>query len=97
MMRRYTGQGALVYAGALVVTGFILIIASGASASGTTFIPTQLAYAVSGGLVGLALVGVGLALVNAHATRLAAAEERHALASVIDQTESLVDVINTTA
>lgn len=90
-MRRYTGQGAVVFAGTLVVLGMGLIIASGRNAAGTAFIPTQLSYLVSGGLVGLVLVGVGLAIANAHMTRTAAAEERHALASVLDATAVLVD------
>ena len=89
-MKRTAGAGTWLFSAALVVTGVVAVLAAGASASGVTFLPTQLSYAVSGGLGGLALVAVGLALANTHAGRIADADEDRLLRQFVDHTAALV-------
>lgn len=50
----------------LVVAGLALFVFTWGRVAGLTSVPLQLPYIVSGGLTGLALVLVGLTLVNVH-------------------------------
>lgn len=92
-MVRINVHGAVLLSAALIVLGLILIAVGGASMRGTSFIPTQLSYAVSGGLAGLALVGVGLGLWQAHVHRVTEAQIRVRWSRIIDETADLLDVI----
>lgn len=83
-MARYSGQGATVLGVVTIILGFVVLGLSWAGAAGTLFIPTQVAYAVSGGLTGLALIGTGAAVLNAQVTRIVTAERTHDLDAVID-------------
>lgn len=66
-------------AGALVVAGFVGIGIAWVGVSATLVVPTQVAFAVSGGIGGFALVGAGVALLEVQRRRYTAAEERRDL------------------
>ena len=83
----------IVLAGGLVVAGSIAIAIAWAGASRTLSIPSQVAYAVSGGMGGLALAGAGLALLQVQRRRYAAAEERRERAVIAAELEDLAEAI----
>lgn len=66
----------------VVVTGFGLLVLGYRGAAALLFVPFQVPYLVSGAVVGLALVGAGLALLLVHLNRTEAAEERRAVAAL---------------
>lgn len=92
-MRSYTGQGATVWAVVLVVLGFVLIGLGWRGAAATLFVPTQLAYSVSGGLVGLALIGAGSAIAHSQLSRVVEADAHHEVGRLIQQTSELLEAI----
>jgi hypothetical protein len=53
----------------LVVAGFIALFLAWNGAAGKDYVEGQLPYMISGGLVGIALVGAGLTVVNVQARR----------------------------
>jgi hypothetical protein len=53
----------------LVVAGFIALFLAWNGAAGKDFVQGQLPYVISGGLVGIALVGCGLTVINVQARR----------------------------
>lgn len=83
-MRRYSGQAATAYGLVMVVAGFALMVLGWRGAAATMSIPTQVAFAVSGSLVGLALVGAGAIVLNAQASRIAAADRDHRMDELLD-------------
>jgi hypothetical protein len=83
-MGRYSRQGATVLGAVTILSGFAVIALSWAGAAATLFIPTQVAYAVSGGLTGIALIGTGAAVLNAQISRVVTAERSHELDALID-------------
>lgn len=89
-MRRYSGQSAVGYAIGFIVTGLVLIGFGWKGGAATTFIPTQIAFSVSGGLAGLALVGTGAGLLNLHASRLIGADRGHELDRIITESAGLL-------
>lgn len=89
-MGRYSGQGTTVYGVLLILIGFGVIALGWRGAAATLFIPTQVAYAVSGGLAGLGLIGTGAALLNIQADRIATAERSHRLDDVIQDTAAVL-------
>ena len=66
----------------VVIVGFGLVGAGYRGAAALLSVPFQVPYLVSGAVVGLALVGAGLALLIVHLNRTEAAEERRAVASL---------------
>jgi hypothetical protein len=73
-MRKWAG-GSPVSAGvALVVAGFVAIFLAWNGAAGKDYIEGQLPYLISGGLVGLGLIGAGLTVINVQARRADQAE-----------------------
>lgn len=73
-------------AAALVVAGFVMIVLGWKGGAATLFVPTQVAYGVSGGMVGLGLVGVGLAVFAVQSTRLATARRTQDLQQLVADT-----------
>ena len=67
---------------AAVLAGFGLVVLGYRGAAALLLVPFQVPYLVSGGVVGLALVGAGLALLRVHLDRAEAAEERRAVAAL---------------
>ena len=66
----------------VVLGGFTLLGLGYRGAAAVLFVPFQVPYLVSGAVVGLALVGGGLALLIVHLDRTEAAEERRAVAGL---------------
>ena len=69
----------------LVVGGFLAFILGWRGAAGTLSVPLQLPYLVSGGIGGIALVAMGLALVNLASARRETARELAKLQSLVDE------------
>ena len=67
---------------AMVVAGFALLGLGYRGAAALLFVPFQVPFLVSGAVVGLGLVGAGLALLVVHLNRTEAAEERRAVAAL---------------
>ena len=67
---------------AVVLTGFGLIGAGYRAAAALLSVPFQVPYLVSGGVVGIAMVGLGLALLSVHLDRTEAAVERREVAAL---------------
>jgi hypothetical protein len=68
-------------ASGLVVAGFAGVVIAWVGVSATLVIPTQVAFAVSGGIGGVALIGAGAALFEIQRRRYAAAEAKRDLAA----------------
>ena len=92
MIARYSRQGATVVGVTTIVLGFGSIALGWVGAAASLFIPTQVAYAVSGGLVGIALIGTGAAVLNVQIARIASAERTHRVDTLLD---GAVDVLTT--
>lgn len=67
---------------AVVLTGFGLIGVGYRGAAALLFVPFQVPFLVSGAVVGLGLVGAGLALLIVHLDRTESAEERRVVAGL---------------
>jgi len=78
---------------ALVVAGVVALTIGWVGVSATLVIPTQVSFAVSGGMGGFALVGAGLAVLAIQQRRRAAAEDRRALARFASELEDLADLL----
>jgi hypothetical protein len=63
-----------------VAAGFTLIWLGYRSSAALGVVAAQMPYLVSGGVIGLAVVGMSLALLSVHIDRAEAAEERRQLA-----------------
>lgn len=77
---------ATVIAAVMVVAGFVVIVLSWRGAAATLFIPTQVAFSLSGGATGLALIGAGLAIINVQYTRMVTARRSHSLRVLLEGT-----------
>jgi hypothetical protein len=71
----------LILAG-MVAVGFGLIAQGYRGAAALLFVPYQMPFAVSGAVVGVGLVGAGLALLTVHLERSEAAQERCEVAAL---------------
>jgi hypothetical protein len=81
---------ALVWLGlGIVAIGFVLIAVAWAQVAGETLVYLQLPYLVSGGITGLALVMLGVTLVNVSAKRRDAIERQRQ----IDQLVSILEEV----
>jgi hypothetical protein len=68
----------------LVVAGFIALFLAWNGAAAKDFVQGQLPYLISGGLVGLALVGCGLTVINVQARRADQAELLNRLEAMLE-------------
>jgi len=89
-VRRYTGQAATAWAMGLIVAGFVTIAMGWRGAAATLFVPTQVAFAVSGGIAGLTMIGAGCAILTTQLDRLLAADASHDLDGVLERTAAAV-------
>ena len=85
-MRSGSPYAASVIAGCLVLAGFVMIVLGWKGGAATLFVPTQVAYGVSGGMVGFGLLGTGLAVFAVQTNRIAAARRTRDLQRLITDT-----------
>lgn len=78
--------------GAIVLGGLALIGVGYRGAAALLLVPLQVPYLVSGGVVGLAAVGGGLALLVVHLDRTEAAQERREVARLQREVLRLLEV-----
>lgn len=88
-----TWRRSVVAAAALVVAGFAAITIAWVGVSATLVVPTQVAFAVSGGMGGFALVGAGIALLEVQRRRYAAAEERRDVAGFAAELGDIAELL----
>lgn len=79
----------------LVLAGFVMIGLGWRGGAATLFVPTQVAYGVSGGMVGLGLVGTGLAVLAVQATRLGTAKRSQDLQRLVADTVEIFAAVRT--
>jgi hypothetical protein len=77
----------------LVVAGFGVIAVAWVGVADTVIIPTQVAYALSGGFGGFALLGTGLALLEVQRRRHAAAQGNRDLVAFASELGELAELI----
>lgn len=73
-MRKWASSSPVSAGLLLVVAGFIALFLAWNGASGVDYVEGQLPYVISGGLVGIGLIGAGLTVVNVQARRADQAE-----------------------
>jgi hypothetical protein len=71
----------------LVVAGFIAMFLAWNGAAAKDFVQGQVPYVISGGLVGIALVGCGLTVINVQARRADQTELFHKLEELFEARE----------
>src|SRR5438132_1690878 len=74
----------------LVLVGIGAIVYAWYGAARTIYVPLQLPEFISGGIGGLALIGVGLTLFDVQVGRRDAAREKHLTDDLLDETADLV-------
>ena len=72
----------------LVVLGFIAMFLAWNGAADKDFVQGQIPYLISGGLVGLALVGSGLTVINVQARRADQTELLNRLESILENRDA---------
>lgn len=83
----------IVLAVALIVGGFVAILITWVGVAATRVIPTQVAFAVSGGIGGVALLGTGIALLEIQRRRHATAVARRDFATFAAELRDLAELI----
>lgn len=73
----------------LVVVGFVTLGLTWKAVAARLEVPLQLPYLLSGGFAGLAVIAVGLAVVNVQATRRINARRRDQLDRLLDEAATL--------
>lgn len=97
-MRTRSPHTATAIAAGLVLLGAVLLFLGWKGAAATLFVPTQLAFGFSGSMLGLCLVGTGLAVLAVQTTRLATARRTRDLQHLVgDAVDLLVAVRDRTA
>jgi len=76
-----------------VVAGFVVIGLAWSGAASRGYAVYQLPWVVSGGMVGIALVGLGIGLLDLHIWRRDAAVRRGVLGEVVRDTSELTEAI----
>lgn len=85
-MRQRSPHSATLIAVGLVLAGFVVIGLGWRGGAATLFIPTQIAYGVSGGMVGVALLGTGLTVLVVQTTRINTARRTRDLQRLVGDT-----------
>jgi hypothetical protein len=80
---------------ALLAAGLAGITIAWIGVSATLIVPTQVAFAVSGGIGGVALAGAGVALLLVQGRRYAAATERRDLARFSTELADVAELLAT--
>ena len=87
-MRKFATNSPVSAGVALVVAGFVALFLAWNGAARVDYIEGQLPYLLSGGLVGLGLIGAGLTVVNVQARRADQAELVAALHELAEATRA---------
>ncbi len=87
---RHPAFPGLVVMSFLAVAGFVAIVVAWYGASTKLYVAFQVPHLVSGGLGGLALISVGLALVHIQMERRDAAIEQRLIRDVLDEVAALM-------
>lgn len=82
----------LILMGALVGTGFLVLLLTWVGAAGTLYVPLQMPHIVSGGLGGLALIGLGAVLIYVQWARRDDAAKRRLTDELLDEAAALVAI-----
>ena len=90
---RHAYDRSLVLAVVLIVAGFVALGVAWAGVADTVIIPTQVAYATSGGFGGFALLGTGIALLEVQRRRRGAAQDRRDLATFAAELGDVAELI----
>jgi hypothetical protein len=90
---RDPGVRAAVILAGFVIAGFVVILLAWVGTSEKGYVALQLPWVVSGAMVGLALIGVGAALLDIHLWRRQAATRRTVLSEVVRDTSELAESI----
>lgn len=80
-------------AAALVAGGFVILVGSWRGVARLTAVSLQLPYALSGGLGGIALIGVGAAILGIQIARYQRAEERREMEELLDAAADLLALV----
>lgn len=83
----------VVLAAALVLAGLAAVAIAWAGVSATPTVSTQVAFVVSGGFGGFALVGAGVAVHEVQRRRYASAEERRDLARFASELGDVAELL----
>jgi hypothetical protein len=81
--------------GCLALAGFVMIGLGWRGGAATLFVPTQVAYGVSGGMVGLGLIGTGLTVLAVQTTRIHTARRSRALQQLVGDTVEIFAAVRT--
>lgn len=77
----------------LAVAGFIAMFLAWNGAAGKDFVQGQLPYVISGGLVGISLVGCGLTVINVQARRADQTELLNRLETLLEARDVRVEEV----
>ncbi len=75
----------MVVGGLLIVAGFVTIAVTWSAVAESLEVPLQVPYVLSGSFAGLAVIAVGLAVINVQATRRLNAIRRRQLDRLLDE------------
>ena len=82
----------LILMGALIATGFLVLLLTWVGAARTAYVPLQIPHLVSGGLGGLALIGLGSVLIYVQWGRRDDAARRRLTDELLDEAAALVAI-----
>jgi hypothetical protein len=88
---RDPGVQALLVLGALAVAGFVMLALAWRGGARTPYVPLQLPWLVSGGMIGLALVGMALGGWSIHLGRSQDAAHRAATEDLVREAAELAE------
>jgi hypothetical protein len=93
-MRAAAGDPALRAVGVLaflVVAGFVVLALAWHGAARTPYVPLEVPWLVSGGIAGVALIGMGLGALSIQSSRREAAEHREAVEDLVRAATELIE------
>src|SRR3712207_3198516 len=80
-------------AAGLIIGGVVLMFFGWEGLADTLFVPTQVAFAVSGGMAGVALMGVGLVVLSVQTTRFGTARRSQELRRMVADSVDLLTFV----
>lgn len=89
---RYIGLAAARWGAGLVLVGIVAMAWAWRGAAAILFVPTQVAFIVSGWVTGLLLVVLGLAVLRSLLNRIVEAEHAHRLEDLLDAFDRVTEL-----